>query len=52
MNHQKVNLDPSKYRSKENRIAVNAAQAAQQLAGSMPPSPEEQKESSGFIWRF
>ncbi len=29
----------------ENRIAANAAQAAQQLMGSMPPSPEEQKAS-------
>ena len=29
----------------ENRIAANAAQAAQKLMGSMPPSPEEQKES-------
>jgi len=29
----------------ENRIAATAAQAAQQLMGSMPPSPEEQKES-------
>ena len=28
----------------ENRIAANAAQAAQQLMGSMPPSPEEQKQ--------
>ena len=27
----------------ENRIAAAAAQAAQQLMGSMPPSPEEQK---------
>jgi hypothetical protein len=28
----------------ENRIAATAAQAAQQLMGSMPPSPEEQKQ--------
>ena len=27
----------------ENRIAAAAAQAAQQLMGSMPPSPEQQK---------
>ena len=29
----------------ENRIAASAAQAAQQLMGSMPPSEEQQKES-------
>ena len=29
----------------ENRIAATAAQAAQQLMGSMPPSPEQQKQS-------
>jgi hypothetical protein len=29
----------------ENRIAVAAAQAAQQLMGSMPQSPEQQKQS-------
>jgi len=29
----------------ENRIAATAAQAAQQLMGSMPPSPEQQKEA-------
>ena len=28
----------------ENRIAATAAQAAQELMGSMPPSPEEQKQ--------
>ena len=28
----------------ENRIAANAAQAAQKLMGSMPPSPEDQKQ--------
>jgi len=29
----------------ENRIAAAAAQAAQQLMGSMPPSPEQEKQS-------
>ena len=45
--NRELDNEPSKEISieEENRIAVNAAQAAQQLAGSMPPSPEEQKES-------
>ena len=30
----------------ENRIAATAAQAAQNLMGSMPPSPEEQKQQA------
>ena len=30
----------------ENRIAATAAQAAQELMGSMPPSPEEQKQQA------
>jgi len=34
---QEINIE------QENRIAAAAAQAAQQLMGSMPPSPEEQK---------
>jgi len=44
--NRELDNEPSKEISieEENRIAVNAAQAAQQLAGSMPPSPEEQKQ--------
>ena len=44
--NRELNEEPSDEISieEENRIAVNAAQAAQQLAGSMPPSPEEQKQ--------
>jgi len=33
----------------ENRIAVAAAQAAQNLMGSMPPSPEQQKEQAEMM---
>jgi len=38
--------EPSKEISieEENRIAATAAQAAQQLMGSMPPNEEEQKQ--------
>ena len=45
--NRELDNEPSKEISieEENRIAANAAQAAQQLMGSMPPSPEEQKES-------
>jgi hypothetical protein len=35
---QEINIE------QENRIAAAAAQAAQGLMGSMPPSPEQQKE--------
>ena len=45
--NRELDNEPSKEISieEENRIAANAAQAAQKLMGSMPPSPEEQKES-------
>ena len=45
--NRELDNEPSKEISieEENRIAANAAQAAQQLMGSMPPSPEQQKES-------
>jgi hypothetical protein len=44
--NRELDNEPSKEISieEENRIAANAAQAAQQLMGSMPPSPEEQKQ--------
>ena len=44
--NRELDDEPSKEISieEENRIAANAAQAAQQLMGSMPPSPEEQKQ--------
>ena len=45
--NRELNDEPSQEISieEENRIAAAAAQAAQQLMGSMPPSPEEQKAS-------
>jgi hypothetical protein len=45
--NRELNDQPSQEISieEENRIAAAAAQAAQQLMGSMPPSPEQQKES-------
>jgi len=45
--NRELNDEPSQEISieEENRIAANAAQAAQQLMGSMPPSEEQQKES-------
>ena len=44
--NRELDDEPSKEISieEENRIAANAAQAAQQLMGSMPPSPEDQKQ--------
>ena len=44
--NRELNEEPSDEISieEENRIAATAAQAAQQLMGSMPPSPEEQKQ--------
>ena len=44
--NRELDNEPSKEISieEENRIAATAAQAAQQLMGSMPPSPEEQKQ--------
>ena len=44
--NRELNEEPSDEISieEENRIAATAAQAAQNLMGSMPPSPEEQKQ--------
>ena len=45
--NRELNDEPSQEISieEENRIAAAAAQAAQQLIGSMPLSPEQEKES-------